>query len=42
MARFNENVLSIEDMTKQFIDAAFNNLRSAEGGDFSLFFSVFS
>ncbi|PRP82215.1 dynein-1-alpha heavy chain, flagellar inner arm I1 complex, partial [Planoprotostelium fungivorum] len=31
MGRFNENVLSIEDMTKQFIDAAFNNLRSAEG-----------
>lgn len=30
MTRFNETVSQIEEMTKQFIDASFNNLRSAE------------
>jgi dynein heavy chain len=32
MSRFHETVVQIEDMTKHFIDGAFNNLRSAEGG----------
>ena len=31
MTKFNENVLQIEEMTKQFIDQSFSNLRSAEG-----------
>lgn len=31
MSRFNHNVALIEDTVKQFIDASFNNLRSAEG-----------
>lgn len=31
MTRFNNNVSLIEDTAKQFIDASFHNLRSAEG-----------
>ena len=31
MSRFNETVQQVEEMTKQFIDASFNHLRSAEG-----------
>ena len=31
MARFREQILQIEDMAKQFIDASFKKLRSAEG-----------
>lgn len=31
MARFGHNVSLIEDTAKQFIDASFTNLRSAEG-----------
>lgn len=31
MNRFNETVVHIEEMTKKFIDASFNHLRSAEG-----------
>lgn len=31
MARFREQIVQIEDMAKQFIDASFKKLRSAEG-----------
>ena len=31
MARFGHNVALIEETAKQFIDASFHNLRSAEG-----------
>lgn len=31
MTRFREQILQIEDMAKQFIDASFKKLRSAEG-----------
>ena len=31
MTRFREQIIQIEDMAKQFIDASFKKLRSAEG-----------
>ncbi len=31
MTRFREQIVQIEDMAKQFIDASFKKLRSAEG-----------
>ena len=31
MSRFREHILQIEDKAKQFIDASFKKLRSAEG-----------
>jgi dynein heavy chain len=31
MSRFREQIIQIEEMAKQFIDASFKKLRSAEG-----------